>query len=223
MPSKSQRPTTRKVANVSAPSTASSGTEIGSQEGFPDLSTLSSVDIFKKVMELNKDPLVHHYLTTLAERIPREFSEALEGEKRGRSVVISGLEEARADLPPSARQKDLEGKVARVLDALDVECAPTEVYRMGRPDPARPRLVKIVFPSTAHFRRALANARLLRHAGFPDVFIRKSMTAEERKRDYELRKQASERNRGKGTREWVVYRGELTHVSNLPRRGSGNQ
>ncbi|KAL6726537.1 hypothetical protein Aduo_008500 [Ancylostoma duodenale] len=48
------------------------------------------------------------------------------------------------------------------------------------------------------------------------------MTAEERKRDYEVRQQARERNRGKPKPEWVVYRSELVHVSELPRIRSEN-
>ncbi|KAK6047813.1 hypothetical protein COOONC_14681 [Cooperia oncophora] len=38
------------------------------------------------------------------------------------------------------------------------------------------------------------------------------MTAEERKNDYELRQLARERNKGKGSREWVVYLNKLNHL-----------
>ncbi|VDL77886.1 unnamed protein product, partial [Nippostrongylus brasiliensis] len=145
--------------------------------------------------------LTYHCLTTLMARIPSEFPEALEGEKRGRCV------RKLVRISPFCVPEDLERKAARVLDVLDVGRAPPEVYRMGRPDTARPRLVKIVFLFTVHYRRALANAQLLRHDGFPDVFIRKSMTAEERKNDFETCNRASERNRGKGTRDWVVFGG----------------
>ncbi|VDL86540.1 unnamed protein product [Nippostrongylus brasiliensis] len=55
-----------------------------------------------------------------------------------------------------------------------------------------------------------------------DVFIRRSMTADERKHEYELRKTARERNEGKDIKEWVVYKGELVHVSSLPNYYVGN-
>ena len=62
--------------------------------------------------------------------------------------------------------------------------------------------------------------RLLRLAGHNGVFVRKSMTPDELRRDSELRKEAFERNKGKQAREWVVYRGELRRVADLPKRVS---
>lgn len=72
-------------------------------------------------------------------------------------------------------------------------------------------------PSRSFWRTALANARLLRAARFHDVYVWKNMTAEERKREYDLRQQAREPNRGKPKPEWIVYRSELVHSSKLPR------
>ncbi|VDL75969.1 unnamed protein product [Nippostrongylus brasiliensis] len=106
------------------------------------------------------------------------------------------------------------------MDVLEVECTPVEVYRMGELDPTRSRLVKVVLPSSTHWRIALANAHRLRSANFRDIFIRKSMTVEERRKQYELRKEAKERTKGKSEKEWVVYKGELRRVSEL--RTSGN-
>ncbi|XGW34564.1 hypothetical protein V3C99_018472 [Haemonchus contortus] len=159
-------------------------------------------------------------LIALSEKIPMEFADLLESDKRSRSIVISGLEEGQDGLPPSARQRDLEDKVAEVLDALDVEYRPVEIYRMGKSNPKHPRLVKVVLSSGAHWRRALANARLLRGAGFPKVFIR--MTEDERKREYELRQEARERNKGSGVREWAVYHGQLMRAAELQHNRSAN-
>uniref|UniRef100_A0A7I4Z3K9 Transposase n=1 Tax=Haemonchus contortus TaxID=6289 RepID=A0A7I4Z3K9_HAECO len=92
---------------------------------------------------------------------------------------------------------------------------------MGRPDPERPRLVKVVLPTRAHWRRALANARLLRGAGLSNVFIRRSMTEDERKRESELRQQARERNKGKTLRVWVVYQGHLNYRTDARETSSG--
>lgn len=38
------------------------------------------------------------------------------------------------------------------------------------------------------------------------------MAAEERRRDFELRQEARERDKG----EWVVFQGELKHISDSP-------
>lgn len=145
-----------------------------------------------------------------------------QSEIHGRSIVIANLDEALGDTRPSERQKDLECKVSDILDVVNVECRPSAIYRMGTFDPARRRLVKVVLPTTTHWRLCLANARLLRGSRFSEVYIRKSMSPEERKRDFDLRQEARERNKGKAEREWVVYRGQLMHVSELPSRSSGN-
>nr|CDJ89320.1 hypothetical protein HCOI_01052700 [Haemonchus contortus] len=148
-----------------------------------------------------------------------EFADLIEGDKRSRTLAIPGLEEGQDGLRPSAEgQRDLEDKVAEV----DVECRPVEIYRMGKPDSKHHCLVKVVLPSRAHWRRALANTRLLRDTGFPMVFIRRSMTEDGRKREYELRQEARERNKGSGVREWVVYHGQLKRAAELPHNRPGN-
>nr|CDJ90946.1 hypothetical protein HCOI_01249700 [Haemonchus contortus] len=183
---------------------------------------MSAMELIKSIIELDHDPAIENMLIALSEKIPMEFADLLESDKRSRSIVISGLEEGQDGLRSSARQRDLEDKVARVLDAVDVECRPAEIYRVGKPNSKHPRLVKVVLPSRSHRRRALANARLLRDTGFPKIFIRRSMTEDERKREYELRQEARERNKGSGVREWVVYHGQLKRAAELPHNHSGN-
>ncbi|KAL6730624.1 hypothetical protein Aduo_001580 [Ancylostoma duodenale] len=189
-----------------------------------DYGSMTTPSLLKIISELNKDPALEPLLYVVSERVSREnFSELLEADIRSRSIIISGVEEAPEHLPPSERQRDVERKVTDLLDAVKVECRPDKVLRMGVPNPNRPRLIKVVLPSRLCWRTALANAKLLRSAGYSHVFLRKSMTAEERKRDFELRQEARERNKGKPTREWVVFRGELKRISDLPRvKNSGN-
>ncbi|KAK6045761.1 hypothetical protein COOONC_16734, partial [Cooperia oncophora] len=98
-----------------------------------NFASMSAMELLKSIIELNQDPAIENMLIALSEKIPKEFSDFLEGDKRERSIVIAGLEEAQGELPPSARQSDLEGKVSKVLDALDVECRLCETYRMGKP------------------------------------------------------------------------------------------
>ncbi|KHJ76625.1 hypothetical protein OESDEN_23755 [Oesophagostomum dentatum] len=71
-------------------------------------------------------------LKALSEKISQDFSDAIEAEKRARSLVISGI-------------------VKLQEDALDVDCVLSEAFWMGRFDPSRKRLVKVVLPSTYCF------------------------------------------------------------------------
>lgn len=187
-----------------------------------DYSQLSAGEIMRAILERNKDPEIERMVVALISKIPSEISETMEAEKRARSIVIHNLEEASVDLPPSSKQRDLEDKVSSVLDVLGVECRPVEVYRMGQMGNDRPRLVKIVLPSRAHWRRALANSFRLRESVFSDVYIRRSMTAAEREKEKDLRNEASERNKQAKNREWVVFRGELRRIQDLPVRRAGS-
>ncbi|RCN42638.1 hypothetical protein ANCCAN_11389 [Ancylostoma caninum] len=170
-------------------------------------SKLTSAEL---IMARNSDPVINKMLLALSEKAKVECLAMIEYEKRGRSIVLDGMEEAPADVSPSMRMKNLETKVENVLSALQMECRPSELYRMGKFDPKRPRLVKIVFSSKLYWSLGLTNARLLKLAGYPDLFIRRSMTEIESQKDYELHQLATERNRERCFKEWVVYRGRTS-------------
>ena len=135
--------------------------------------------------------------------------------------MISGVTQPPEGMRPSERRKYLQNKVEDIFDALDVDCTPSEVFWIGRAS-SNSCLIKVVMPSSFYWRRALANAHLLRHAGYSSVFIRRSMTEEERRREFELRQIARERNKGKASKEWVIYKRELVRVSELPKKRSEN-
>ncbi|KAK6764800.1 hypothetical protein RB195_024936 [Necator americanus] len=219
MPVRSTR-VTKKQAALSSQSNPRGETSTAecSQTIETNYNELSAAELISAIAERNKDPVISKMLAALSEKVRMDFAEQFEADKRSRSVVISGL----PDSGSSERLDNLEEKVNDILLALNVSCRPVDLYRMGKPNASHPRLVKVVFPSQFYWRRALANARLLRGAGFPNVYIRRSMTPDERKREYELRQEARERNRGKSQREWVVYRGELRHISDIKRNTSGN-
>ncbi|KAK6733498.1 hypothetical protein RB195_017322 [Necator americanus] len=86
----------------------------------------------------------------LKTKITREVADRVEAEKRGRSIVISGLAEMGADRSLIERQRDLEEKVANVLDALELDCLPEVAYRLGKFNGNKPRLVKVGLPSRSH-------------------------------------------------------------------------
>ncbi|EYC12491.1 hypothetical protein Y032_0047g1510 [Ancylostoma ceylanicum] len=222
MPARTTRSAKSKDTGSQSASSINKSVDASSQTLESDLMEMSIEGLLGLAMERNNDPVMERILSILSKKIPKHAVEDPDSEKRSRSIVISGLPEAEGDVRFQDRQSHLENQVSDVMEALKVECRPVELYRMGKFNPTHPRLVKVVLPSKFFWRTALANARSLRSAGFPDIYIRKSMTAEERKRDYELRLQARERNRGKPKPEWVVYRSELVHVSELPRSRSGN-
>lgn len=181
-------------------------------------------DLLGAMLDCNKDPVVDKLIHGLISKLLQCFADMVESNKRARSLVITGLEESNLEQLPSVRQKELEKQVTNVLDCLGVECRPVEVYRMGKPNDGRPRLVKLVLPSTSHWKQALSNSFRLRHTpGFSNVFVRKSLTEPERRKEFELRQECRERNNQLGKRVWVVFRGEIRRIDDLPKRGaSGN-
>lgn len=192
-----------------------------------DYSNMPIAEILGLMAERNTDPEISKTIDAVVKKFPDELSKlsinAVESEKRGRSLVISGLPEAEPNTSLTAKRKDLEEKVSGVLEVLQVDCYPLEVYRMGKPGGARPRLVKIVMPSKSYWAAALSNAYKLRGSDLRDVYIRKSMTESERKEDFELRKECRDRNAKLNYRKWVVYRGAITDVDDLPSsRVTGN-
>ncbi|KAK6023416.1 hypothetical protein OSTOST_10798, partial [Ostertagia ostertagi] len=139
-------------------------------------------------------PLLEKFVSSLS-----SFSrEVVEADKRQRSIVLYGVPEAEKTLAPSQRQAHTESFVTSVLDALDIETHPVEIYRMGS---------------------FLSRARKL-HAipAFKEIYIRKSMTRDERQKEKDLRNQARELNlkEHNGEHVYVVYKGELMKASDIP-------
>lgn len=151
-----------------------------------DIAKMSVTEIITAIAERNKDPVVAKFIEGLTAKLPLEMSEMVDAEKRGRSLVLSGVPESASDLPLSSKQQELESNVSQLLDHLGVECRPVELYRMGKPNDSHPRLIKLVLPSRSHWVTALSNAYKLRSSRFKDVYIRKSLTAAERKREFNL-------------------------------------
>uniref|UniRef100_A0A7I4XWK3 KH_dom_type_1 domain-containing protein n=1 Tax=Haemonchus contortus TaxID=6289 RepID=A0A7I4XWK3_HAECO len=155
-----------------------------------DIASMSMSQIVSAMIERNeelKDPVMGKYINALVSKLPQTIADAVEADKRDRSLVIFGIPESASDVSSSRRQKEVEDKVTEVLDVLGVECRPVEVYRMGRPGGSRPRLIKLVLPSKSHWASALSNSYRLRNSGLSNVYIRKSLTREEREHEFRLR------------------------------------
>jgi hypothetical protein len=119
--------------------------------------------------------------------------ESPEEKERKRSVVIIGLPEPEAIGSVQRAKADVQ-TVETMLDALNIQAVPSQVYRMGKPtdDKKRPRLVKVVLPSSKIQHMTLGALKRRRQElqnvdGFQRAIIRPSLSPEELVKDRELR------------------------------------
>lgn len=99
-----------------------------------------------------------------------------------RSIALSHVPESASSKPSEKYSHDI-AYVMELLDFLDIECAPVSVYRMGRLMQNRPRLIKVVLPSSKHQRLAIRRTpRLCFSLTQKGVYLRPSLTWEERVR-----------------------------------------
>ncbi|WKY13700.1 hypothetical protein Q1695_004492 [Nippostrongylus brasiliensis] len=168
---------------------------------------------------VDKAPEALPLLEQLVSKLPSLLASSVDTDKRLRSVVFYGVPEAKKSLPPSVWQAHTEKFISDVLDTLEVEARPVELFRMGVMQEGKPRLVKCVFASRRFQVETLSRSRRLRSCPlFQNIYVRRSMTRDERERERELRQRARELNEKEhgGSRVYVVYRGELMKVSDIP-------
>ena len=146
----------------------------------------------------------------LSEKNDNEIS--AEEKERRRSIVISGVAESEKHTERERFQDDKQ-LVEKVLDALDVGCGAANVYRMGKPDNKHQgRLIKVVLPTSFFQSACLKNARKLRDfTEFGDIFIRPSLTKQQRKEEYELR--AELRKRKKAGENVKINKGKIVSLN----------
>lgn len=81
----------------------------------------------------------------------------------------------------SDRLKEDEAKVQSILNNTEIEVRPLSVFRMGKPSPNRPRLLKVEFPSKSVVARLMRTKnRLKNNNSFNKVFIRPSLNRAQR-------------------------------------------
>lgn len=182
-----------------------------------------SIDLLSRIQNIleEKAPEGIPLLEAFLGRLPFLCSNSVEADKRQRSVVFYGVPEAEKSLPPSQRQLHTEKYISDVLDFLEVEAGPTELFRMGTSSDGRPRLVKCIFSSRRFQLETLSrSSRLRTSAAFKTVFVRKSMTREQRAKESELRRRAHDLNTQEfgGKRLYVVYKGEITKTTDIESR-----
>ena len=155
---------------------------------------------------------------------PAILEPSAEEKERLRSIVIQGLPESK-ETKPSEKTRADQNRVVELLDEIGAEVTAVSVYRLPGNQTNKPRLLKVVLATSAQQRETLKNApklRALKQTGkYPNVWIRPSMTAAQRKLDYDLRQAAAKlRNDGKKearVRSLKLYVGsvEYDHVTLL--------
>ena len=73
-----------------------------------------------------------------------------------------------------------------MINTLGVDAIPVTVYRMGRVGP-RPRLLKVIMPSSVHQKRLVDRSSWLRSSEFRGVWLRASLSKEVRDQQREAR------------------------------------
>jgi hypothetical protein len=142
----------------------------------------------------------------------RSTSQLLE---RNRSVVAVGIKEQEGSNRTEWNDKD-KAAVNEVLKALDMEGAEhsiEKVFRLGRYNKDRDRMIKIVFASENTKEKILSRKSSLKNVGkLKNVFLQRDMTREERAVAAEARK----RRRARGENQ------EVTAPNTTPPEARGN-
>lgn len=128
--------------------------------------------------------------------VPQHSSDPCEDRERSRAIVIRGIPESQ-NTNPVARSDDDLYHVKCLINSLGVECSPVCCYRMGRVG-SFPRLIKCILPTSKHQRTLIARAPWLRSSAYRGVWIRPSLTEEERRRNREARSTGANRSSGYG-------------------------
>lgn len=144
---------------------------------------------------------------------PDSLHDHIREERRERSVVIEFLPEDMTLAGAERVKRDSEA-VQQILSHAGLEIGGPTHFRMGKPGQktadgkAKPRLLKLELPGRSFKHILLSKASLVRKdPNFKGVFIRPSLSAEQRKADYLLREKKREMVRqGK---DMVIFRGQL--------------
>ncbi len=114
---------------------------------------------------------------------------ALEKREQKDCLVLSGVVDSNNE------QRDIQ-QATGILKKLGVSSRPLKAFRMGRTGKkGQPRLMKVQLGSSHDRNRALMNTRTLADSQFSNVFVRPSLTWEERNHLKTLMKQRWQRNK----------------------------
>ncbi|KHN71915.1 hypothetical protein Tcan_18683 [Toxocara canis] len=111
-----------------------------------------------------------------------------EEQQRRLSAVFIGVEES-SELPHLRHDRDVES-VTVILDELNVDSVPVEVYRMGVFNPMKRRPIKVIFRNSHDAVQVLRQCRMLKQSPrFSSIYIRPSYSAAIRKELFTKRRE----------------------------------
>ena len=152
-----------------------------------------------------------------ADQISKEATKSsYEDQERRRSLVIAGIEEPSDNFTKRDQYKKDRESIQEIFDVLDIATDPVCSYRLGKPDKNKRRLMKVILPSSFFQTQALRSAKQLKgHAKFNGIFLRPSLTKEERDAEYQMRKHVREL-KASGMTKYRISKGKIINA------GSGN-
>lgn len=135
--------------------------------------------------------------------------------QKRKSLIISGLPEHTHGTLTQRKDMD-EQSVLSLAQTLEVRhFKATDVMRVGRLDPTRPRLLRVKCESVEQKQALLQKSRMLKgNSNFRNVFINPDQTITQRKRSQELRNELK-RRREEGENVGI-RRGRIVDLNNLP-------
>ncbi|KAL3091154.1 hypothetical protein niasHS_004273 [Heterodera schachtii] len=138
-------------------------------------------------------------------------------ERRQHSVVIAQLPESNSPTPTQRATEDL-ANVKELMDHCEVECLPTQVYRMGKKQAdGRPRLLKVELPTKFHTNLFLRNKNKIKNFNkFSKVLLRPSLSKSDlidRARLISLCKSQREND---PSCDYIVYAGHVLARNDIP-------
>ncbi|KAK6015653.1 hypothetical protein OSTOST_18895, partial [Ostertagia ostertagi] len=85
-----------------------------------DANRMSSNELLIAIQKRNKDPVIGKMIEALISKIPVEIADGIEAEKRGRSIILSGLPEAAVYRPPGSSAADDERLVEVLIGTFAI-------------------------------------------------------------------------------------------------------
>lgn len=166
-------------------------------------------------------PKVTTELRHSAEELKKFMSDSKDKEIREKNIILHNIPESQADDPNERKKYDVEmfEKVASTLVGNQCSVEFDKIIRLGKKteklgddrmiDKPRPRLLLVKMKDPESVNLLIRRRTQLRNEGFPNVYLTRDLTPEERS----LQKKLKEELERKGKSTHVIFRGRV-----IPRR-----
>ena len=145
---------------------------------------------FAKIMRENKN---------------EELVEEKEQQRRANNLIVYGAKEEPGDTTNSQKTRD-DNFIAGLMTALDVNVTPTEIVRLGKPNPGKTRPIKLTMSSEMEKKLVMDNLKNLKDAeeAYHTLSVRDDYTLKEREMINKYVQEAKQKNDAENTTEWKV-------------------